>query len=121
MKNIKLAKKLVKIAKSLIAEQNIANQEGKYTDFTGTIDWHGTKAQVENATFYLFCNGSITWQNGTWKKGEFRLGQWMNGTWQNGTFKGGTWDKGIWKNGTWYWGHDKYYNVKSDSPDKWDE
>ena len=72
--NMKVAKELVKIAKSLIAESNVANQEGEYENFTGTIDWHGTKAQVEDATFWLFDDGSITWYNGTWKSGEFRMG-----------------------------------------------
>ena len=140
-KNTKIAKELVKIAKSLIAEQNIANQQGEYKNFTGQIDFGDTKGTVSNATFILkevigfpwkqvvwkdgtwedgtWCNG--TWRNGTWKKGTWRDGYWVEGTWKNGTWQDGLWGEGIWEGGIWEWGPDMtgHDHLKDDSPDKW--
>lgn len=125
MKDIRLmiARELNKIAKELIAGGEVANQEGKYKNFTGTIDWFGTKGKVKNATFELresynsymifeqgtwqngICKygvwGGGTWENGTWEGGDFQWGTWKDGTWKDGVFYGKTWNNGVWLNGTW--------------------
>ena len=130
MNNIKVVKELVKIAKSLIAEQNIANQKGDYNNFTGIIQWGKSFGTVTDAYFSLVNNGIIlfdsgiwengtweqkddnsgyfqaTWKNGIWKAGFFGnqdggRGIWENGTWYNGCFAGERWENGQWKNGQW--------------------
>lgn len=127
--NTKIAKELVKIAKSLVSEQNVANQDGEYKNFTGTIDYPRLtiKARVKDANFKLsgrffefydgiWINGklrwsSTIWHNGTWESGRF-TGEWKNGVWEDGIFNGvwrnGTWKdgvfEGIWQNGTWEYG-----------------
>ena len=52
-KNIKIAKQLVRLAKSLVAEENVADKPGKYENFTGTISWMGTVGNVTIAAFTL--------------------------------------------------------------------
>ena len=108
--NLKIARELNKIAKELVAGENVANQQGKYKNFTGTIDWQGTKGQVRNATFSLDKYGIYwydgTWEQGTWEQGTWEYGTWQGGTWKNGRWNIGYWDGGTWKNGTWnngYW------------------
>ena len=93
--------------------ENIANQDGVYTNFTGKIDYYGTKAQVKNATFELSILEYIWWHKGTW----------INGTWNYGIWVTGTWEKGTWKDGTWFEGKDIKGKMhgKGDSPDKWKE
>ena len=138
--NLRIARQLNKIAKELIAG-NVANQPGEYKNFTGTIDWQGSKAQVKHATFKLTSVFGISWKNGTWNNGTWKFGfwhdgiwnsgtwedgQWYNGTWKNGTWRYGTWSNGTWKNGTWkdgnwFGGKDSNGNKHQmkDSPDKW--
>ena len=108
-KNVKIAKELIKLAKSLVAKQNIANKEGRYEDFTGTIDWKGTKGKVEDATFELTNDVKClvlweggNWLNGYWKSGHWEWGFFTEGTWQDGIWQDGVWiGYGVWKNGTW--------------------
>lgn len=90
-------------------DEEIANKVGQYRNFTGKIDWQGTKGEVINADFELdYVAGIIfdkgTWKNGVWKKGYWNAGTWENGVWEDGEhlagiWKGGTWKKGFWKNG----------------------
>ena len=96
----------------------IADEEGKYVKFTGTINWVKVQGEVERATFRLnkfhgsegfiyfqkgiWKNGTFysgTWKNGTWKNGTFENSGWLNGTWEDGKFKYSSWDNGTWKNG----------------------
>ena len=127
-KNIKIAKQLVRLAKSLVAIDEegdgnfsgIADKPGKYENFTGTIRWMGTVGNVTNATFNLqksdrFHHGiwwyHDTWNNGIWdnglwdygiwKDGTWIDGQWIDGTWEDGTWEDGTWEGGDWKGGNW--------------------
>lgn len=110
MDRLKIARELNKIAKELIAGE-VANQQGRYRNFTGTIDWPraGIKGQVKNATFWLDSgiHGMV----------------WYDGTWQNGIWGNGTWWYGTWKKGTWKYGWDKYgkSHKSGDSPDKWEK
>ena len=99
--NVRIAKELVKLAKSLVAEENVANKEGEYENFSGSIDWKGTEGTVVDATFELVSDCSIYWYGGTWKNGTWITGRWYGGTWENGTWKGGQFHKGLWENGTW--------------------
>ena len=127
MKNVIIAKKLIKIAKTLVSSNQVADQEGEYTNFTGYIDWKGScQADVKNADFTLVSykefggvyggiiwhNGIFekgyfgfgTWEKGTWQDGNFYRGVWKNGTWKDGSFQGesdGVWSDGTWENGTW--------------------
>ena len=140
MNKVKIAKQLVKIAKELVSEENIANQPGEYKNFTGEIKWKGTRGKVRNATFELFQDGDydkdILWYDGIWEKGTFNDGYWKKGIWKGGTWNGGTWRDGIFENGTWdggtwkdgTWEYGKWLNGKDksgkthgrdDSPDKW--
>lgn len=147
-KNVKIAKELIKLAKSLVATQNIANQEGEYKNFTGKIDWKGINGKVINATFKLVTGMNYdiiwergTWFNGVWKNGYWKDGVWERGTWEsttifgstwkngfwkdgqwvNGTWFNGVWERGVWQGGKWFYGKDKHNNEheKGDSPDKW--
>jgi hypothetical protein len=127
-KNVKIAKELVNLAKSLIAldeegdgggfqvlhdidsfNMKTVYQPGKYKNFTGTIDTTATrngatKGEVSNATFDIEEDGGIIWWNGTWKSGVFGAQSddksiWNNGVWKDGTFKNGSWRNGTWENG----------------------
>lgn len=100
-RNVKVAKELVKLAKSLLASENVAKKKGKYEHFTGSIDWKGSTGIVMDATFELVADGSIYWYDGTWMMGTWITGRWYGGTWKNGTWKGGQFHKGLWENGTW--------------------
>ena len=107
-------------------QTEVANQIGKYRNFTGTIDWKGNEGRVKNADFVLQANGYAiefedgtwlngvfdggnwqggTWKNGWWKNGIWEKGTWQGGTWKNGTWKNGTWQGGTWKNGNWWGGN----------------
>ena len=81
----------------------IADEEGKYVKFTGTINWGKVQGEVERATFQLknpyAYQELICFQKGIWKKGTFCSGTWKNGTWENGTFKYSAWENGTWKDG----------------------
>ena len=90
---VNIANELLKLAKSLVAEQpNIANTKGNYENFTGQIDWRGIKGTVKNATFKLMGGAkSINWFDGIWEEGK-----WIDGNWKDGTWKNGIWEKGIW-------------------------
>ena len=144
-KNVKIAKELVKLAKSLMAEENVANQPGHYENFTGRIQYKDSFGTVTRATFELKddTDESIVWKNGIWERGAWHggiweKGHWENGIWWDGTWKkgtwsdgkwlGGTWENGEWLSGTWkggIWktGRDSNMEVhlKGDSPDKWNE
>ena len=126
-KNVRIAKKLMKLAKSLIgfdgqdglpvlddddidnySQNKIADKPGKYENFTGQIDWEGTKGKVKNAYFYLSDYSSckiifyeVTWIDGTWTDGAWENGNWKDGIWKEGLWKNGTWKNGIWENGHW--------------------
>ena len=114
-KNVKIARELIKIAKCLVAEENVADKPGKYEHFTGKIGWMGTIGNVTNATFTLqksdrFHYGiwwyggtwnSGFWDNGVWKDGTWIDGQRIDGTWNGGTWEGGDWKGGNWRGGTW--------------------
>lgn len=108
MKNeIKIAKELVRIAKSLVSEQNVAYEPGQYKNFTGTIDFGDIKAKVKNATFSLSSTDpqqEILWEDGIWENGLWHLGTWKKGTWKKGTWGTGTWESGVWENGKWMGG-----------------
>lgn len=78
----------------------VANQAGLYENFTGVIDWHGTKGEVENATFELSSKGHyVYWHDGIWNNGTMIDAIWWKGTWKNGTLIGSWWWRGAWKNG----------------------
>ena len=126
-KNIKIAKQLVRLAKSLVAIDEegdgsgfqvfhdmdnygikdggkIADKPGKYKNFTGTIEYKGISGTVRNATFELLDEDEtegIDWYDGIWENGVWDAGTWYNGTWKNGKWKAGTWFKGTWENGRW--------------------
>ena len=129
-KNIKIARELVKLAKSLVAEENIANQAGEYKDFIGKIQWKGISGTVKNATFELKDDTIIwhngiweygSWYKGTWEDGVWTKGTWEYGTWKNGVWFSGMWRHGIWEGGEWVFGKDgnNEPHRKGDSPDKW--
>ena len=122
--NIKVAKKLIKLAKSLIAEQNIADKEGYYENFTGIIKWKEINGKVINATFKLVndMNYDIIWERGTWESNTIYGSTWKNGVWKDGQWVDGTWFNGVWEKGVWEYGEDKNRNEhgKDDSPDKWE-
>jgi hypothetical protein len=143
-KNVKIAKELVKLAKSLVADDvRVADKIGEeYKDFTGWIKYNGEKVYVCRATFKLewykewtriiwedgeWCDGvwcDGIWKNGTWDDGRWIDGIWKNGTWRNGTWEDGTWEDGIWHSGTWIggtWKHGKnqYGEEYSNSPKNW--
>ena len=117
-KNVKIARELIKIAKSLVAEENVADKPGKYEHFTGKIGWMGTIGNVTNATFTLqksdrfHCGiwwysgtwNSGFWDNGVWEYGTWKDGTWIDGQWIDGTWNGGTWEGGDWKGGNWMGG-----------------
>lgn len=111
-----------KIAK-LLESEKVADEGGEYKNFTGKIDYRGSKAKVKNAHFLLgksiigwldgvWLNGTFkdgfwnkgTWVKGIWKRGEWYDGDWKNGTWENGVWNGGKWHNGTWKNGDWWKG-----------------
>lgn len=85
---------------SYAVEVTDAVKSGFYDEFTGTIDYCGTCAQVENATFKLTKGGDIIFYNGTWKYGNWARGTFKGGTWISGVFVGGIWEGGLFKNGT---------------------
>ena len=122
--NTKVAKELVRIAKSLIAfdgqdglpilqEQDInqhngiADKPGEYENFTGIIKFGGIFGHVKNATFSLIPkeldNCLIFWQKGTWENGLWqpRKSLYKKCIWENGTWKDGTMENTAWMNGTW--------------------
>ena len=76
-----------------------ANRPGFYDSFSGTIDYCGSTASVENATFKL-TNGDIVFYNGTWKDGNWKRGTFKGGTWLSGTFVSGVWEGGLFESGT---------------------
>ena len=79
----------------------VANQKGEYKNFTGEIDWRGTKGTVKNATFDLTSTG-VYWYKGTWEKGNWKDGVWEDGIWKAGIWRDGFWEGGTWHNGTWF-------------------
>lgn len=101
---------------------NIANEEDKYTNFTGTIEFGKNNGIVKNATFELrdgkiywengiWCSG--TWDDGIWNDGTFKEGEWNNGLWDNGTWEHGIWEDGIWVDGIWkngFWSFGEWRN-----------
>ena len=108
-RNVRIAKQLVKLAKMLVADENVADKAGKYENFTGEIEWKGINGTVQNAFFELKDNGKfdIVWEDGTWKsgvwdKGDWGYGTWLDGTWKSGTWEGGSWNDGTWENGNWH-------------------
>ena len=103
-KNVKIAKELVKLAKSLVAgDYDIADKEGRYENFTGAVKWMGTDGHVENATFDLSTGGHyVYWENGTWKDGTLKDVIWENGTFDNGSIYDAIWENGVWNNGEFY-------------------
>ena len=126
--NIRIAKELVRLAKSLVAEE-VADKEGEYKDFTGKISWGNTQGSVQDATFELSSGGDPIiwkegrWEDGTWAKGTWENGAWVKGTWKDGTWKGGTWFGGTWKGGDWEDGFDgrRKNHPAGDSPDNWEK
>lgn len=86
-KNVKIAKELLKLAKNLVADENIADKAGKYENFTGKIVWKDIDGEVENATFELIDNvfwkfmefEKGTWKNGVAKESSFEACHWLNG------------------------------------------
>ena len=132
-RNIRVAKDLIRLAKSLVAEESVADQEGKYKGFTGRIEWKGTSGSVENATFELVDDSLCLvkwhggtwndgyWLSGAWENGMWKDGWWYNGTWHKGTWENGNWIDGIWRNGEWKGGKDcrDNFHPEGDSPDKW--
>lgn len=89
----------------------LANEVGKYKNFSGTINWRGTSGIVVKACFTLFDNmENLHWHSGTWQMGVFYDAMWKFGTWKNGTFRGSLWRGGYWHGGlflnsVWYEGH----------------
>ena len=119
-RNVKIAKELVKLAKSLIMadneddrrlfdfpiaspEEGVANQPGDYDNFTGRIEFGNNSGEVQSATFKLLEDGNtIQWTKGTWLNGTWSNGGYFGGgTWKNGTWNGGDFFNGVWENGTW--------------------
>lgn len=108
-----------------VTMEGVAFEPGRYEDFTGYINFHGTEGYVEHATFTLFEDPNDKyglfrlvglfsnirwddgtwldgmWSNGIWKNGVWRNGTWISGEWMNGTWKNGVWQTGVWENGTW--------------------
>lgn len=83
---------------------DVADRQGIYRNFTGSIDYGMNKATVTNASFQL-CgtkeNGDIIFERGVWNDGNWNDGRFENGTWENGVWNRGSWCAGTWKNGTW--------------------
>lgn len=124
--------------------RGVANEEGLYDNFTGTIKWYNSLIEVKDAEFELskkagsrivFHDGSILSGNirgaivdyCCFNAGTFHGVDWFGGVFNGGVFNGGNWCNGIWLGGTWkngYWrgGFDKDGNHHGtyDSPDKWD-
>lgn len=83
---------------------DLAYTSGDYVDFTGEIQFGGTHAVVEKASFRLIndgLGGGVLWYGGTWHDGFFAKGAWFGGDWMKGTWKFGTWKDGTWHGGTW--------------------
>ena len=77
----RISRELVSIAReinTIANNQNIANEEGMYKNFTGIIEWKEINGKVINATFKLVTgmNYDIIWERGTW----------FNGVWENGVW-----------------------------------
>ena len=106
MDNQAIASELLKVAESLTATNvaDVADEEGLYHKFTGTIDFEGSKGDVWDATFELTSRGLIEWENGVWKDGHWKGGTWNDGVWKGGTWKDGTWKDGTWLDGDWWGG-----------------
>ena len=106
------------------AKSAAAFEPGKYSGFTGYINYAGTEGWVEDADFelvpYLKQRDGIeshvfsilehlehivwhsgTWVNGVWEYGVWKDGDWLDGVWYDGTWHGGTWHDGRWINGAW--------------------
>lgn len=83
--------KILKVKITKVDAEEVANKPGKYENFTGKIDFKGSKGNVQKANFSLYPNGFIDWNGGTW----------VDGVWQDGIWDGGKWLKGTWKKGTW--------------------
>lgn len=96
----KLKKASIEIRGNKKIAANVANQPGKYTNFTGKIDWKGNDGQVKNADFELTNNNGIIWEKGVWQKGIWVHGTWKNGIWESGKMNESPWENGTWKNGT---------------------
>ena len=116
-RNMKIARQLVKIAKSLGAFENVI-EEGEEVDlynYTGKINTNDIKGEVNNAKFSIdeisgfsffkgeWLNGTVdgqaSWYGGTWNNGIWEGNVWKNGTWKNGTWKSGFFEGGVWENG----------------------
>lgn len=113
---------------------NEANETGHYNNFSGEINWQGSRFTVKNADFELSDKYDvfINFIGGTIVDGKisrvnveyciFEGGIFEVGLWNNGTWKGGTWVSGVWLDGIWLGGYDdnSIWHDKGDSPDKWD-
>ena len=63
------SKKISQITAKIANEALSATEENiQYSNHTGTIDYNGTEAKVNNATFILR-DGKIIWENGEWLEG----------------------------------------------------
>ena len=142
-KNIKIAKQLVRLAKSLVAIDEegdgsgfqvfhdldnygikdggkIADKSGKYKNFTGTIEQKGISGTGRNATFELLDEtAGIDWYDGIWENGVWDAGTWYNGTWKNGEWKAGTWENGRWTSASSWRSRWKNGTWKSGTWDGW--
>lgn len=124
MDKIRMARELVRLAKEIVSE-DVASEDGKYEDFTGTINYKGSKGKVKEADFELK-NGKIIWEVGIWKDGSWKDGVWYNGEWKNGMWNDGTWLNGRWEKGTWYkgtwvdgdWYEGKWKDSRNPHPDE---
>lgn len=129
---------------SVITGKGVANSEGIYEDFSGTVNWKESSFEVKDAEFELvdrerntvvFHDGSVVggvlkdavcWYC-IFKDGEFQGRSWRDGVFSGGKFTGGSFNGGRFVGGQflggdWNGGLDKYgnYHGEDDSPDKWD-
>lgn len=129
MDSIRIAKALIRLARTLVAYRTPSIDPGEltrayfvggtYTNVTGEFKHptvHGYWANIENATFTITSTG-LDWKSGTWVKGT-----WHDGIWRGGTWKSGKWLGGTWMRGEWIFGYDRnnMKHGKGDSPDLWD-
>ena len=104
MKQIKAE---LKIISELLTSRDLrskAQLPDVYENFTGEINYKGTKGKVKDAYFEIRNDGRIDWKNGIWLSGTWKDGRWRTGRWMKGIWKNGIWIDGIWENGTWHYG-----------------
>lgn len=124
---------------------NIADSPGKYTNFSGVIDWEGTGCEVKNATFEILEREKrfkvrtriwVIFEQGVVISGDLGCADikycdfrgntleysvFRDGIFDGGIFSGGYWFGGEWVDGEWEQGCDKFGRTRNVPPTMWDK